>query len=46
MFKRDKHLQTETEIISPGFKTGGRGRGVDMDGWRQRVNSTQGGLPG
>ena len=26
MFKRDKHLQTETEIISPGFKTGGGGR--------------------
>ena len=44
MFKRDIHLQTETEIISPGFKTGGRG--VDMDGWRQRVNSTPGGLPG
>ena len=33
MFKRDKHLQTETEIISHGFKTGGRGEGgVDMDG--------------
>ena len=37
MFKRDKHLQTETEIISPGLKTRGRGEGVWT--WTGGVNA-------